>query len=105
MAMNRAQKRMLQRQGALGADGQPARAQPQARKPVAPAAREAKEERTGPRQFLKEVRAELRKVAWPTRSEVVNYSIIVLVAVVVMTAFIAAVDYGVAEFVLRLFDE
>lgn len=104
--MNRAQKRMLQKQGALGADGQPQRAQPQQRRggPVPPRP-EAKEERTSPRQFLKEVRGELRKVAWPTRSEVVNYSIIVLVAVVVMTAFIALVDFGASEFVLTLFDE
>src|SRR5688500_14854272 len=104
MAMNRAQKRMLQRQGALGADGEPAKAQPQQRQRPAPRT-EAKEERTSPRQFLKEVRGELRKVAWPTRAEVVNYSIIVLVAVVVLTAFIALVDFGVAEFVLKLFDE
>jgi preprotein translocase subunit SecE len=105
MAMNRAQKRMLQKQGALGADGQPQRAQPQQRKvPTAPRPEE-KEGRTGPRQFLKEVRGELRKVAWPTRAEVINYSIIVLVAVLVMMAFIAIVDYGVAEFVLKLFDE
>ena len=63
--------------------------------------------RSGPRrgEFLKEVRGELRKVAWPTRSEVINYSIIVLVAVVVLTAFIAAVDYGVSEFVLKLYGE
>ena len=41
------------------------------------------------------MRAELRKVAWPTRAEIVNYSIIVLVAVVVlMTAFIFGVDCG-----------
>lgn len=105
MAMNRAQKRMLQKQGALGADGEPARQQPQQRRaPTAPRP-EAKEERTGPRQFLKEVRGELRKVAWPTRAEVINYSIIVLVAVVVMTAFIALVDFGASEFVLQLFDE
>ena len=106
MAMNRAQKRMLQKQGALGADGQPqrAQAQQQRRPPTAPR-QEEKEGRTGPRQFLKEVRGELRKVAWPTRAEVINYSIIVLIAVVVMMAFIAAVDYGVAEFVLTLFDE
>jgi len=105
MAMNRAQKRMLQRQGALGADGEPARAQPQQRRPPTAPRTEAKEERTGPRQFLKEVRGELRKVAWPTRPEVINYSIIVLVAVIVMTAFIAMVDFGASEFVLQLFDE
>ena len=105
MAMNRAQKRMLQKQGALGADGQPQRAQAQTRKAPAPPRPEEKEGRTGPRQFLKEVRGELRKVAWPTRAEVINYSIIVLIAVLVMMAFIAVVDYGVAEFVLTLFDE
>ena len=107
MAMNRAQKRMLQKQGALGADGQPQRAQPQQRRPpTAPRpGPEEKEGRTRPRQFLKEVRGELRKVAWPTRAEVINYSIIVLVAVVVLTAFIALVDYGASEFVLTLFDE
>ena len=105
MAMNRAQKRMLQKQGALGADGQPQRAQAQQPQGADGPRPEEKEGRTGPRQFLKEVRGELRKVAWPTRAEVINYSIIVLVAVVVMTAFIAVVDYGVAEFVLNLFDE
>ena len=107
MAMNRAQKRMLQKQGALGADGQPQRAQAQQRRPpTAPRqSPEEKEGRTKPRQFLKEVRGELRKVAWPTRAEVINYSIIVLVAVIVMMAFIALVDYGASEFVLQLFDE
>ena len=105
MAMNRAQKRLLQRQGALGADGQPQRAQAQQRKVPGPPRQEEKEGRTGPRQFLKEVRGELRKVAWPTRSEVINYSIIVLVAVLVMMALIGIIDYVASEFVLKLYDE
>ena len=102
--MNRAQKRMLQKQGAVGADGQPTRQQPQQRRQPGPSRPEAKEGRTGPRQFLKEVRQELRKVAWPTRAEVVNYSIIVLVALILMTAYIAFLDYGVGEFLLKLFE-
>jgi len=105
MAMNRAQKRMLQKQGALGADGEPSAQKPQGRKPTPPRPQESKEKRATPVEFLREVRGELRKVAWPTRAEVINYSIIVLVAVLVMMAFIALVDYGVAEFVLKLFDE
>ena len=105
MAMNRAQKRLLQRQGALGADGQPQRAQAQQRKVPAPARQDEKEGRTGPRQFLKEVRGELRKVAWPTRSEIINYSVIVLVAVLVMMALIGIIDYVASEFVLKLYDE
>src|SRR5918999_5208213 len=89
MAMNRQQKRMMQKQGQLGADGAPA-----ARKRPAPQApRPTKDERTGPLQFLREVRGELRKVVWPTRSEVINYSIIVLVCLIVLTAFVAAQDW------------
>jgi preprotein translocase subunit SecE len=98
MAMNRQQKRMLQRQGQLGTDGEPA-----ARKRSAPPAPRPKEQRTSPPQFLREVRGELRKVAWPTRAEVVNYSIIVLVAVVLLTAYVAALDYGFGDVLLKLF--
>jgi preprotein translocase subunit SecE len=100
MAMNRQTKRMLQRQGQLDAEGQPA-----ARKRPAPqAARPEKEARTSPAQFVREVRGELRKVAWPTRSEVINYSIIVLVAVVILTAYISLLDFGFGEAILRLFE-
>lgn len=99
MAMNRQQKRMLQRQGQLGSDGEPV-----ARKRSAPPAPRPKEERTTPAQFLREVRGELRKVAWPTRPEVVNYSIIVLVALVVLTTYVAALDYGFGELLLKLFE-
>jgi preprotein translocase subunit SecE len=108
MAMNRAQKRMLQKQGALGADGEAVREKPQAKRPAPPQRGQdgaPKEKRASPRQFLHEVRGELRKVAWPTREEVINYSIIVLVAIVVLTSFIALVDYGVSEFVLKLYGE
>ena len=98
MAMNRQQKRMLQRQGQLGADGEPA-----ARKRAAPPAPRPKDERTTPVQFVREVRSELRKVAWPTRPEVINYSIIVLIAVVVLTAYVAVLDYGFGDLILRLF--
>ncbi len=100
MAMNRQTKRMLQRQGQLGPDGAP-----QARKRAPQVATpRPKDERTSPAQFLREVRGELRKVAWPTRSEVINYSIIVLVAVVILTAYIAGVDYAFGEVVLKLFE-
>jgi preprotein translocase subunit SecE len=105
MAMNRAQKRMLQKQGALGADGEPSAQKAQGRRPTPPRPQESKEKRATPFEFLREVRGELRKVAWPTRSEIINYSIIVLVAVVVLTSFIALVDYGVSEFVLKLYGE
>jgi preprotein translocase subunit SecE len=49
------------------------------------------------------LRGELRKVAWPTKSETINYSIIVFVAVVILTTYISSVDYAFGELVLRLF--
>ena len=98
MAMNRQQKRMLQRQGQLDADGEPA-----GRKRAAPPAPRPKDARTSPPQFVREVRSELRKVAWPSRAEVINYSIIVLVAVIVLTAYVAALDYGFGDVLLKLF--
>jgi preprotein translocase subunit SecE len=97
MALNREQRRMLQRQGEIDEAGEFVR---QRRTP--PAA-PTKEERTRPAQFVREVRGELRKVAWPTRQETIHYTIIVLIAVVVLTALIAGLDWSFSEFVLRLF--
>jgi preprotein translocase subunit SecE len=62
-----------------------------------------KKQRTKPRQFFKEVIAELRKVAWPTRQEVVAYSIVVLVSSVVIAALVFGMDYVFTKAVLRLF--
>jgi preprotein translocase subunit SecE len=93
--MNRQTKRMMQRQGTD---------KPRAPEKRAPAPAPRKEKRPGPAEYIGEVRAEMRKVAWPTRKEVVNSTIIVLIAVVVMTSLIFLFDYGSAKFVLFLFD-
>ena len=95
--MNRQMKRMMQRQGQLDPDGAPAR-----REPTRPAPRPPKV-RIGAAEYARQVRAELRKVAWPTRGEVVNYSIIVLVALLVLTALIFLLDYIFGKAVIFLF--
>jgi preprotein translocase subunit SecE len=92
--VNRQTKRMMQRQGADKPRAPERRAQ-------APA---QTRERTSPKQFVGEVRGELRKVAWPTRQEVINSTIVVLIAVVVMTALIFGLDYLSAKLVLFLYD-
>ena len=46
----------------------------------------------------------MRKVAWPTKVEVINSTIIVLLAVVVMTTLIFGMDYAFARSVLFLFE-
>ncbi|MGH3752085.1 MAG: preprotein translocase subunit SecE [Pseudonocardiaceae bacterium] len=53
--------------------------------------------------FLREVVSELRKVIWPTRRELVVYTGVVLVFVAFMVAFVALLDVGVGEAVLRVF--
>ena len=95
MAMNRQTKRLMQKQGS----DKPGQPQPRRTQPA-----QAQRERTGPRQYLSEVKGELRKVAWPTRHEVINSTIIVLIAVVVMTSLIFLFDLASSNFVLWLFD-
>jgi preprotein translocase subunit SecE len=53
--------------------------------------------------FLTQVVAEMRKVIWPSRREMVQYTIIVLIFVIIMTAFISGIDLGFARLVLWLF--
>ena len=86
MDLNRQQKRAMQKMGEVNDQGAPIR---QARPTVA--AQVAKE-RVGPFQYIREVRDEMRKVAWPKWPEIRRYSIIVLVTVVIVTAFVGGLD-------------
>ncbi|MFM7337732.1 MAG: preprotein translocase subunit SecE [Actinomycetota bacterium] len=86
MDLNRQQKRAMQKMGEVNEQGAPVR---QARPSVA--AQVAKE-RVGPVRYLREVRDEMRKVAWPKWPEIRRYSIIVLVTVVIITAFVGGLD-------------
>ena len=92
--MNRQTKRMMARQGSD---------KPRAPERKTPPPQNAKKERISPAHFLMEVRGELRKVAWPSRQEVINSTIVVLIMVVVMTALIFGFDYASAKAVLFLY--
>jgi preprotein translocase subunit SecE len=104
MAMNRETKRMLQRQGELGPDGEQQRPTREAQAARRQAPRPQRE-RTGPAQFGREVRGELRKVAWPTRAETARLSGVVLVTIVILTSLIFGLDYVFAKFVFYLFSK
>jgi len=86
MDLNRQQKRAMQKMGAVNDQGAPIR---QSRPTVAS---QVKKERTSPAQYIREVRDEMRKVAWPKWPEIRRYSIIVLITVVVITAFVGGMD-------------
>lgn len=62
-----------------------------------------RKERTSARVFLREVRGELKRVAWPTRREVFLYSVVVLVTVVLMTSYVFVLDQGFGRLVLEIF--
>ncbi len=95
MAMNREQRRYLQRQGQMDDDGNPIASKREQRQTNP-------QERVTPRQYVSEVNSELRRVSWPTRNEVINYTIVVLVTLAFFTALIAGLDYVFGEGVLQL---
>ena len=82
--LNREQKRSLKKMGAIDDKGRPTCA-------PAPQARQRKE-RTTPAQYLREVRDEMRKVAWPKWPEVRRFSLIVLTTVIIYTVFVFGLD-------------
>ncbi|MBE1548010.1 preprotein translocase subunit SecE [Mycobacterium sp. OAS707] len=53
--------------------------------------------------FLLQVVAELRKVIWPNRKQMVNYTAVVLVFLAFMVALIGLVDLGLAKLVMLVF--
>ena len=53
--------------------------------------------------FFREVVAELRKVIWPTRKELLTYTAVVVVFVAVMLTIVGVLDFGFAKVVLLVF--
>ncbi|MDH6197961.1 preprotein translocase subunit SecE [Mycobacterium frederiksbergense] len=53
--------------------------------------------------YLKQVVAELRKVIWPNRKQMVSYTTVVLVFLAFMVALIAGADYGLGRLVSLVF--
>jgi preprotein translocase subunit SecE len=43
-------------------------------------------------QFLRDVRIEMKKVIWPSRPEVINYTLVVLITVAVVTSYVLVLD-------------
>ena len=53
--------------------------------------------------FIREVVAELRKVIWPTRKELLTYATVVIVFVTIMLTIVGLLDLGFAKAVLFVF--
>ncbi|NLE78193.1 MAG: preprotein translocase subunit SecE [Rhodococcus sp.] len=78
-------------------------------RPVKASAKDSKDQAKKPnifkrlRRFIREVIAELRKVIWPNRKQMITYTTVVLVFVAFMVAFIAGIDLAVGQGVTWLF--
>jgi preprotein translocase subunit SecE len=52
--------------------------------------------------YIKSVRAEMEKVAWPTRKDLANSTGVVLVLVAICTVFLGFVDYVLYIVITRI---
>jgi preprotein translocase subunit SecE len=107
--VNRETKRMMQRQGQMEADGSPATrrapanaqgARGGARTQRGPSGRK----RTTPVQFTREIRDEMRLVQWPSRTELINYTTIVLTVLIIMIGLIFGLNLGIGKLITLLFN-
>ena len=55
-----------------------------------------------PINFIKEVRAELGKVAWSTREELIGSTIVVLVSLAILSLFIGICDIALSKIVTTI---
>lgn len=53
------------------------------------------------RQFLIEVKAELKKVTWPTPKQTLASTVVVIVVVVIVSSILGMVDFGLTK-IIRL---
>ena len=44
------------------------------------------------RTFFKEVKIEIKKVTWPSRNEIINYTMVVIFVIIIVSAFIGVID-------------
>jgi len=56
----------------------------------------------GVKQFLREVRTELKKVTWPSRKDALSGTAVVLIAVFIIAMFLGIVDWGLSSAVRQL---
>ncbi len=54
------------------------------------------------KQFLREVKTELKKVTWPSRKDTLSGTVIVLVTVFVIAIFLGVVDSGLSNLIKML---
>jgi preprotein translocase subunit SecE len=62
-----------------------------------------REPRTTPALFFRQIVGELRKVIWPTRKELITYTVVCLTFVIFMVIVVTTLDYGFTKLVFYVF--
>ncbi|MDO5707132.1 MAG: preprotein translocase subunit SecE [Andreesenia angusta] len=52
--------------------------------------------------FLKSVKAEFKKITWPTKEELINHTIVVLVFCIFISLFVWLIDLGLHQLLAQL---
>lgn len=52
--------------------------------------------------YFRDSWAELKKVKWPTRTEIINNTIAVIVSAAIATVLVGAIDYGLSVLIQYL---
>jgi preprotein translocase subunit SecE len=68
-----------------------------------PSGEKKKAKRTSPALFYRQIVAELRKVIWPTRKDLMTYTTVVLVFVLIMVGIVSGMDALLTKGVLVVF--
>ena len=63
----------------------------------------AKDSRTSPALFVRQIIAELRKVIWPTRKELITYTTVAVVFILIMVGIVTGVDTALTKLVIAVF--
>jgi len=53
--------------------------------------------------FLHAVKAEMKKISWPTRKEIVRSTIIVFITIIVFAVIIGVIDTALYQLIIRVF--
>ncbi|MGH2703856.1 MAG: preprotein translocase subunit SecE [Actinomycetota bacterium] len=94
--MNREIKRRMKRE-------QRAQEKAMARQRSPVPVQQQRRERAGARQYIRDIQGELRRVIWPTSSEVFTYSVVVVFVVSILTGIVFLLDLGFFEVIVKLF--
>lgn len=64
--------------------------------------KKTEQKKGGVKKYMRDLKAELKKVTWPTRKEVINNTGVVMGVMVIMALFLFAVDSGLGAAVQAL---